>query len=134
MTRNYIRAYTIEHHRRGRPVLLGAAVDQPVGPTTVFAKVAGGVVNSVIALAAARGIQKATGSGQLHELGRSWSKSFMECMGFVMRKATKTAKKLPPNSDELKESYDIMAENSISADLIVTWDQTGVRMVFVNEA
>ena len=32
----------------------------------------------------------------------------MQCMGFVMRKAAKTAKKLPPNSEELlKESYDI---------------------------
>ena len=45
--------------------------------------------------------------GQLHELGRGWAKSFMQRMGFVMRKAAKTAKKLPPNSEELKESYDI---------------------------
>ena len=49
-------------------------------------KVAGGVVNSVIVLAAARGIQNATGSGHLNELGRGWSKSFMEHMGFVMTK------------------------------------------------
>ena len=49
-------------------------------------KVAGGVVNSVIALSPARGIQKATGSGQLSELGRGWSKSFMEHMDFVMTK------------------------------------------------
>ena len=35
-----------------------------------FDKVAGGVVNSAIALAAARGIQKSTGSGQLNALGR----------------------------------------------------------------
>ena len=54
-----------------------------------------------------------------------------------MRKTTKTAKKLPPNSEEC---YDISsaaaaaaaAENSIPADLIVNWDQTGVRMVPVN--
>ena len=59
-------------------------------------------------MAAARGIQKTTGSGELHELGRGWSKSFMERMGFVTRKAKKTAKKLPPNSKELKESYDIV--------------------------
>ena len=45
--------------------------------------------------------------GQLHEHGRGWAKSFMQRMGFVMRKAAKTAKKLPPNSEELKESYDI---------------------------
>ena len=61
-------------------------------------------VLSTIALAAARGIQKATGSGQLHQLGRGWSKSFMEHMGFVMRKSTEIAKKLSPHFDELKES------------------------------
>ena len=57
----------------------------------------------------------------------------MERMGFVMRKATKTAKKLPPNLEELKESYDIFdgTENMIAADLIVNSGQTltGVRMV-----
>ena len=75
--------------------------------TNVFDKVAGGVVNIAIVLVAACGIQKATGGGQLHELGRGWAKSFMQRMGFMMRKATKTAKKLPPNSEELKESHDI---------------------------
>ena len=45
--------------------------------------------------------------GQLHEHGRGWAKSFMQHMGFVMRKAAKTTKKLPSNSEELKESYDI---------------------------
>ena len=42
------------------------------------------------------GILKATGGGgQLHELGRGWAKSFMQGIGFVVRKTTKTAKKLP---------------------------------------
>ena len=95
-------------------------------------------MNSVIALAAARvwwhPESHGGGGGQLHELGRGWAKSFMQRIGFVMRKITKTAKKLPPNSEE---SYDISsaaaaAENSIPADLIVNWDQTGVRMVPVN--
>ena len=82
------------------------------------------------------GILKATGrGGQLHELGRGWAKYFMQRIGFVMRKTTKTAKKFPPNSEE---SYDrpissAAAENSIPADLIVNWDQTGVRMVPVND-
>ena len=44
----------LEHHRRERHVLLGAAVGQQTC-TNVFDKVAGGVVNSDIALAAARG-------------------------------------------------------------------------------
>ena len=42
--------------------------------------VARGVVNIAIALATTRDIQKATGSGQLNELGRGWSKSSMEHM------------------------------------------------------
>ena len=57
----------------------------------------------------------------------------MQRMGFVTRNTTKTAKKLLPNSEE---SYDISsaaAENSIPADWIVNWDQTGVRMVPVND-
>ena len=45
------------------------------------------------------GILKAKG-GQLHELRRGWAKSFMRRIGSVMRKTTKTAKKLPPNSQE----------------------------------
>ena len=40
-------------------------------------------------------------------LGRGRAKSFMERMGFVVRKATKTAKKLPPNDDDLKQNYKI---------------------------
>ena len=91
-------------------------------------------MNSVIALAAARvWWHPESHGGQLHELGRGWAKSFMQRIGFVMRKTTKTAKKLPPNSEE---SYDISsaaaAENSIPDNLIVNWDQTGVRMVPVN--
>ena len=74
-----------KHHRRGRPVLLGAVVHQQLQTWGLFDKVAGGVVNSAIALAAARVIQK-SGSGQLNEFGRGWSKSFIEHMGFMMTK------------------------------------------------
>ena len=41
------------------------------------------------------GIQKATGSGQLNNLGRGWSKSVMERMGFVVTKDTKPAEMFP---------------------------------------
>ena len=39
--------------------------------------------------------------GQLNELGRGWSKSFKERTGFMVRKATKTAKKFPPTFEDL---------------------------------
>ena len=59
----------------------------------------------------------------------------MERMGFMMTKDAKAAKMLPPNSEELKESYDIFngGGESIPADLIVNWDQRGMRMVPVND-
>ena len=72
------------------------------------------------------GVKHVTDSGARKRLG----KVVHATHGYVMRKATKTAKKVSPNSEELKESYDIFAtavENSIPADLIVNWDQTGVN-------
>ena len=57
---------------------------------------ANAVLLSII-IVIARGIQKATGIGHLHELGRGWSKSLMERTGFVMRTATKKDNTLPPN-------------------------------------
>ena len=50
-----------------------------------------------------------------------------------MRYSTKTAKKLPPNSEEIYDISLAAAENSIPADLIVNWDHTGVRTVPVND-
>ena len=52
----------------------------------------------------ASGKPRGAGSCMSSEL---WSKSFMERTGFVSRKATKTARKLSPNSEDLKENYDI---------------------------
>ena len=55
----------------------------------------------------------------------------MERMGLVVRKA----KKLPPNFEDLKKVTisSTAEENSIPADLIVNWDQTGVGMAPVND-
>ena len=61
----------------------------------------------------------------------------MEHMGFVMTKDSlrRRQRSCPPNSEELKESYDIFdgGENTIPHDLIVRWDQRGMRMVPVND-
>ena len=82
--------HSVRASPRRRPVLLGSVVDQQVCLQTYLTRLryAAGVVNSTIALPAARDIQKATGNWQLHDLGRGWSKSVMERMGFIMRKAT----------------------------------------------
>ena len=56
----------------------------------------------------------------------------------MMRKATKTVEKLSQHFEELKVQYlrkisSTVADNRIPADLIVNWDQRGVRMVPVND-
>ena len=95
-----------EHHSRERHVLLG--VDQQV---QTFLTTLLGCCQQCHRSGDCMwhpGSHGGGGGGQLHELGRGWAKSFMQRMGFVIRKAAKTAKKLPPNSEELlKESYDI---------------------------
>ena len=98
-------ATRLEHHRRGRHVTLGAVVDQQV--QTYLTKLLGVLSTVPLLWRLHVASRKPRGDGQLHELGRYWAKSFMQRMGFVMRKAPKTAKKLPPHSEELKESYDI---------------------------
>ena len=112
----------LEHHRPGRPVLLGAVVARHLQTynLTKF-RDASGVVNSVKALAAASGIQKATESGQLHDIGRGWSNAFMERNGFVVRK--ENANKLPPSCEEPKESYDIFDCGGEQ----LAWQSPGIR-------
>ena len=61
----------------------------------------------------------------------------MQRMGFVMRKATKTAKKLPPNSEELEESYDILDDGGeqhstrFDSQLGSDWRANGARQRLV---
>ena len=97
--------FRLEHHRRGRHALLGAVVDQQV--QTYLTCVGVYVLSTVTLLWRLHVASGKPLCSQLHELGRGWAKSSMQRMGFVVRKATKAAKKLPPNSEELKESYDI---------------------------
>ena len=80
----------LEHHRRGRHVLLGAVVDQQV--QTYLTKLLGCCQQCHCSGGCTWHPES---HGGLHELGRGWAKSFMQRMGFVMRKVTKTVKKLP---------------------------------------
>ena len=96
-----------EHHRRGRHVLLGVVVDQQ--EQTFLTKLLGCCQQchrsgDCMLHPGSHG----GGGSYMSSEEAAWAKSFMQRMGFVMRKAAKTAKKLPPNSEEqLKESYDI---------------------------
>ena len=127
---------------RGRPLLIGAELDKAIQDYLKALRSAGVVVNTAIVLAAAEGIISARYQvdGRLQKQGgdlnisKDWAKSLMTRMGFVKRKASNAGKILVSQFQELKEQYlpDIAAEvimNDIPHDLIINWDQTGLKII-----
>ena len=55
-------------------------------------------------------------------------------MGLVKRKATKTAKKVPPDFADIKQAFlqrvtENALENKVPPELVINWDQTGTKFV-----
>lgn len=126
----------------GRPLLLGE-FDGQVFEYIKQLRAAGGIVNHNIIIAAAKGIISHKRPSLLKEyggsldLGKKWAESFLHRRGFVKRKATKAARKLPPDYPALKLAYlkrieDEVKTNSIPEDLLINWDQTGSKLVPVS--
>ena len=94
-------------------------------------------------IAAAKGIIAHKNPGLLKdyggsvELGKKWAESFLLRRGYVKRKATKAARKLPTDFPELKLAYlkriqEEVKSNAIPLQLLFNWDQTGVKLVPVS--
>jgi hypothetical protein len=149
---------------RGRPLILGEEVDKNVrdyvkqlryekmqflwtGSNLNFHssfRVAGGIVNKTVVISAAKGFIMAQTPSLLKENGghlvidEPWATSFLRRMGFVQRKATKAARKLPTDFDAVKSEFlrkvvDCVKEHDIPADLVVNIDQTGVKLIPISE-
>ena len=126
--------------KRGRPFLLGD-LDQKVQLYLKKVRDAGGIVSAAIAVAAARGILVSCDRSKLAEfgghidLGRHWAYGLLDRMKFVRRKATTAkSKHTPKDFASLKESFldDVVATvtmEEIPMELILNWDQTGIKMV-----
>ena len=72
------------------------------------------------------------------EFGKAWADSFMHCHGFVKRKGTKAARKLPSDFENVKADFlerieNNVIEHKIPADKIVNRDQTGLKFIPVSE-
>ena len=126
--------------KRGRPTLLGH-LDTQVQLYLKKVRESGGVVSARIAIAAAHGIIMACDKTKLQEFGghiylnRQWAYSLFRRMDFVKRKAT-TSKSKNNVADflQLKESFlmdvrtTVMMEE-IPSELVLNWDQTGIKLV-----
>ena len=101
----------------------------------------GGVVSSKIVVAAAKGVIAAYDQSSLVEFGghihltRHWAYSLLHRMKFVQRKVTTAKSKYSvADFDKLKESFlqeviTTVEMEEIPPDLILNWDQTGVKIV-----
>ena len=127
--------------QRGRPVLLGQDLDTKVQMYLKKVREGGGAVSTNIAMAAAQGILLKCAPTTLAEFGgpvqlnRYWARSLLHRMKFVQRKATTAkSKQILVDFTSLKESFladvhAVVVMEEIPAELILNWDQTGIKFV-----
>lgn len=122
--------------KRGRKTLLGDKIDEKLKAYVEKLRKGGACVNSPVVMAAAIGIVKKEQPSLLPhiKLTRDWAWYQLKRWGYSKRKATKVARKLPPDFSSVKAKFlrDISSEvskYSIPESMILNWDQTAVSMV-----
>lgn len=129
--------------KRGRPLLLRNELDEYVKTYLHFIRVKGGVVNTAIAIACAKGIVINRDSNLLAcngghiVLTKHWGKYLLWRMGLVKRKATTKAKVTVEHFENVKAQFllDIKAIveiEEVPSALVINWDQTGINYVPVS--
>ena len=128
--------------KRGRPLLLGE-IDKDVADHIRSIREAGGIVNQAIVIATAHGLVKrknptllSDAGGPLH-IDKTWAVSFLKRLGYVKRKGTKAARKLPEDFDHQKSEFlriikETVTKYSIPPQLIFNFDQIGLKIVPVS--
>ena len=131
--------------RRGRPLLFNEELEEKVIQKWFLTELrkSGGVVNSQIAMETAKGVVKARDANLLVENGGSininkdWVHRLLGRMGLVKRQATTKAKVSPKDFEGIKAQYladirSLVMMEDIPDDLIINWDQTGIKYVPVS--
>ena len=133
---------SLHHVAKGRPLMRGS-YDKDIESYVQSLRIAGGIVNCFVAAAAAKGIVAHKNLALLREyggpidIGCCWAETFLRHKGYVKGKATKAARKLPPDFPAVKLAFlqrikDEVEKNSIPHDLIINSDQTGSKLVPVS--
>lgn len=103
-------------------------------------RVAGGIVNSGIVVAAATGIVEVKSPEILEKNGGSvkltqdWAKKFLARLGWSKRKGTTSKGQTPADFPELKERMlsqleKAVTDHKVPPELVVNWDQTAVHYI-----
>jgi hypothetical protein len=137
---NHLQKPETENTTRGRPVLLGSKIDTEIQQHIIEMRKEGAVVSHSVVNAVIRvylkkhDLVRYTIEGEKLLANRSLAQSLLRRMGFVKRKGTKAAKKLPTNFDELKLTFygkiqSVVKDNNVHNKLIINFDQTGVNIL-----
>ena len=126
--------------KRGRPLLLGD-IDKRVQAYLKKVRDTGGVINSRIIMSAARGLVLYYNPSLLKEKGghvefsQNWALSLLERMQYIKRKgSTAKSKQTVSNFMDLKRSFlnevaTTVTMEDIPMELVLNWDQTGIKIV-----
>ena len=124
----------------GRPPLLGVKLDNDLKTLIKAMRKAGTTINSAIVIGVGRGLLLKSKRELLDEYGgpiiltKEWAKSVLRRMGFTKRRANSKSKVTVEDFIQLKIQFllDIKAcieFEDIPYDMVVNWDQTGLKIV-----
>ena len=129
--------------KRGRPLMLGEELDNRVQELVSEIRDAGGIINTRIVRAVAKGVVIAEDrtllleNGGTIEITRQWALSLLKRMKMVKRRGSSTAKTEVKNLDELKTNFlskisEAVEKFKIPTQLIINYDHTGVHLLPVS--
>ena len=135
---------TLPKEPRGRPLLLPSDIDKVVQEHLRAMRASGGPVNRKIAIASALGITRALAPSLLLDSGghlrltKTWADSILRRIGYVKRKGTKAARKLPDNFDDLRSEFlqnikRVVQEKEIPDDLVINVNETALPIIPVSD-
>lgn len=134
----------LEGKKTGRPPTLSDELTSKLKLFIEAIREGGGVINTAIVIAAATGmLQKrdpaslASNGGHI-ALKKSWAKYFLGKMNYVKRKSTTKGGLTVSNFDKIRDQFlldikGVKMMEEIPDELVINWDQTGIKYVPVSQ-
>ena len=142
--RNFEPITVLKGKKTGRPSTLSDELTKELKLYIQAIRESGGVVNTAIVIASATGmLQKrdpaslASNGGHI-TLKKSWAKYFLHQINYVKQKCTTKAGITVSNFDQIKGQFlldikGVKMMEEISDELVINWDQTGIKYVPVSQ-